>query len=396
MTVNNCAVGFNMPAAIKDTGDDLHDLPPRRIRKAFLVDEHPACPEHWLRSSGRIKSYFVPIIEDHGMWLDFNESMAMTEYDVAIVVSVQGVNAITGLPCKDPQLEQYRDECPKHKKAFGPDRFCKECNYKWPKQNYIASTATPEGFLWLDGFRSDDGVVRQYVLTASVLRSVAKAIVGNDRVYALGVSFFLSKQKRPKPVIPPSRGVAMAGGLTWGSSVNHYYSKGLDGSVGSVGPEGLVGYDGDTSAVNFMADAECDKISISMKNSPGISTHEIDRSESKRSLMDTGRKGALMRSVSAKSAKLSFAPSPEPMATASLPIKKLASTKAMEIAAGAKIDQRVYDDANGLDFYQDTPEGIIVVNYCLESEADAIVKAGKVDVSGSKDGFLKDVPIGNP
>jgi len=74
--------------------------------------------------------------------------------------------------------------------------------------------------------------------------------------------------------------------------------------------------------------------------------------------------------------------------------KNLASTKpeAMEIAAGAKIDQRVYDDANGLDFYQDTPEGIIVVNYLPGVEADAIVKAGKVDVSGSKDGFLKDVP----
>jgi hypothetical protein len=227
MTVNNCAVGFNMPAAIKDTADGLHNLPPRRIRKAFLVDEYPACPEHWLRSSGRVKSYFVPILEDHGMWLDFNESMKTSEYDVAIVVSVQGVNAITGLPCKDPQLEQYRDECPKHKKAFGPDRFCKECNYKWPKQNYIASTATPEGFLWLDGFRTEDGVVRQYVLTASVLRSVAKAIVGNDRVHAVGVSFFLSKQQRPKPVIPPSRGITMASaGLTWGS-VNHYSKESM-------------------------------------------------------------------------------------------------------------------------------------------------------------------------
>jgi hypothetical protein len=103
-------------------------------------------------------------------------------------------------------------------------------------------------------------------------------------------------------------------------------------------------------------------------------------------------KSSPMRSISTKSAaKMSFAPAPEPSA----PIKKLASTKAMEIAAGAKIDQRVYDDPNGLDFYQDTPEGIIVVNYCLEQEADAIVKAGKADVSGSKDGFLKDVPVGN-
>jgi hypothetical protein len=373
MTVNNCAVGLNMPAAIKDTGDHLHALPPRRVRKAFLVDEYPACPEHWFRSNGRIKSYFVPVVENQGMWLDFNECLSLSEYDVAIVVSVQGVNAITGLPCKDPQLEQYRDECPKHKAAFGPDRFCKECNFKWPKQNYVASAATPNGFLWLDGFRSVEGVIRQYVFTASVLRSVAKAVVGGDRVFALGISFFLSKQKRPKP---PTLNARSAGGSV--------YLIGYDGAEGTNGWANMVSLAAYSGAVEFF------------ERPPGSTNSSDDEHWVKgRSLMD---KSSLMRSTSMLAKKMSLMSMVEepPVTADSAPVKKLASTKAMEIAAGAKIDQRIHDDANGLDFYQDTPEGIIVVNYCLEAEADAIIKAGKVDVSGSKEGFLQNIPIGNP
>ena len=44
-----------------------HRLPPYSKRKAFLVDEYPACPSDWMRSEGKLTSYFVPVKEDKGM-----------------------------------------------------------------------------------------------------------------------------------------------------------------------------------------------------------------------------------------------------------------------------------------------------------------------------------------
>ena len=75
---------------------------------------------------------------------------------------------------------------------------------------------------------------------------------------------------------------------------------------------------------------------------------------------------------------------------------KLAAVKQMEIAAGARIDQQVHDDPNDLEFWQKEPEGLIAINYCTQQEALAIIRAGKVDVSGSPDGFLQNIPKGNP
>ena len=161
----------------------------------YLVDKYPACPSDWMRSEGIIKSYFVPVVEGHGMWIDFNEN-DNNNHHVAIVISIQGINPITGLPCQDAQLEQYIEECPKHKIKFGPDRFCKKCDFKWPKQNYICTTGTPHGNFWLDGFKAANGIVRQYILTAEKMRGVASNIIGKDRVYAIGISFFLSKEKK--------------------------------------------------------------------------------------------------------------------------------------------------------------------------------------------------------
>lgn len=69
----------------------------------------------------------------------------------------------------------------------------------WPEQNYLATTATRHGLLWLDGFRAKDGQVRQYVFTQDTTRGVAAQIIGDERVYALGIAFFLSKNPKPRP-----------------------------------------------------------------------------------------------------------------------------------------------------------------------------------------------------
>jgi hypothetical protein len=392
MTVNGLSVGLNMPDALKTTGegDDeyAHGLPPYRPRRAYLVDEYPACPDNWMRSSGRIKSYFVPVLQDAGLWLDFNGCDSHANH-TAIVVSVQGVNAITGLPCKDAQLEQYRDECPKHKEPYGPDRLCKKCNFKWPKQNYVSSTGTPSGSLWLDGFRADDGKVRQYVFTEQKLRGVAKAIIGEDRVFALGISFFLSKEPRPRVNAQPRSHHML-------SNFVGFTSTDLDDApIGCAGigdpmdaDSGSVTTSWGSSVADGKAD-DCAGLSFTagmntMKSSP---PEKYSGSVKKRSLSDKEMSGKISSNVMRSAASF---------ASAGPAIKKVTAVQQMEIAAGARISQHVHDDPNDLEFWQKEPEGLIIINYCSASDALKIINAGKIDLSGSKEGYLQNVPKGNP
>ena len=438
MTVNHCTAGLNMPPALKSQGegkDEIpHSLPPYKPRRAFLVDEYPACPKDWLRSSGRIKSYFVPIVEGAGLWLDFNYCGSNHPNHVAVVTSVQGVNAITGLPCKDPALEQYRDQCPKHKKDFGPDRLCNDCGFKWPKQNYMASTAQGGGSMWLDGFRAEDGFIRQYVFTAQQARGVAKAIIGGDRVFALGISFFLSKEPRPKPQHLDVRGYGQTVGTAYlmqqsvvdasevgeadccnASDMIMYdkstFFKGNDASsyglISSSSNQGVAGDVGPSCPAGILG-------SIGRKGPAGPTGQSVNSSESvvtsfgQRKTEFLGAVSTSSKSLGAtnmlRSAKSSGGTrrmkNASVMYSASVDQAPIAinaiSVKQLEVAAGARIAQRIEDDPNDLEFWQKEPEGIIIVNYVTESDCERIIKAGRLDLSGHREGFLQSIPVGNP
>ena len=71
------------------------------------------------------------------------------------------------------------------------------------------------------------------------------------------------------------------------------------------------------------------------------------------------------------------------------------TVKQLEVGAGAKIIQQVYDDPNSLDFWQDVEAGTIVINYASEVEAEAIIKAGVLNLEGHPEGMLQNVPVGN-
>ena len=361
MRINGFSCGFNMPNAL--TGESTYGLPPYNKRMPFLIDEYPACPKEWMRSEGKVKSYFVPVVEGKGMWLDFNKNNNHSHH-VAIVISIQGVNPITGLPCKDAQMEQYIEKCPKHKIKFGPDRYCKKCDYKWPKQNYICTTATPKGYLWLDGFRTVEGIVRQYILTAEKMRGVASNIIGKDRVYAIGVSFFLSKEKRP-----PRQNASFLR-----SKSSSYMSPDIDI------------FECDQSAHTtdyYNSSGEWDE--------PAVHYFSGNTTKGSDSLGGGG------------TGSICYASSLTP--TSKSPSKKFISTRKasaspirvrkLEVGAGANISQSIYDDPEKLDYWHDEPEGIICVNYCTEIEARKIIEAGKIDIEGHKEGFLKEIPVGN-
>lgn len=338
MEVNGLVCTLNMPAAIKSRkGDDgqevTHGLPTYGPRAAFRVSEYDeACPESWVRGSAEEASYFVPVLSEHGLWLDFNDNRAHSHH-VAVLISVQGVNPITGRPVGDDKLEQYRVNCPVHKVKFGEERFCKACGFKWDAQNYLAGNATPYPYFWLDGFRAADGVVRQYVFTEETERGVAAQILGAERVFAIGIAFYLSKE--PKPPAPET---------IWRGS-NHLLASGLDHSYGYPSNGGYI-------------PPSQRRVRASLRASRVYSRAVIGASVDHDAYL-------------------------------------VVNAPALEIAAGAKINQRIYRDPEKLDFWQKDPAGRLYINYCSVEMARSIIAAGKKDLTAGGEGFMQELKVGH-
>ena len=76
MEADGLFVTFHMPEALRSRqgidGEVAQALPPYKPRSAFQVDDYPAAPEQWLRSSAGVSSYMVAVKPEHGCWLDFN------------------------------------------------------------------------------------------------------------------------------------------------------------------------------------------------------------------------------------------------------------------------------------------------------------------------------------
>ena len=385
LSVNGLNAVINTPRARHSVGDRkdefAQDLPGYAARQPYLVDDYPACPNNWVRSSATMKSYFVPVTTGNELWLDFNGNNKHP-YHLAVVVSVQGINAVTGLPCQDAQLEQYIKECPKHKEDFGPDRYCKSCGYHWPKQNYICTTGTPHGCLWLDGFRAAEGVIRQFLLTEDKMRSVAGGLIGENRVFAFGISFFLSRSPRPQQVVADSG-----------------WQDRSSGQGGRGGTGAHVGYIGNAYILNGIQSIR----NVDRIHGPISTSAQFFNPQSTSKAVDItviARRGAVpdMTLACDHSFQLGTVNSLDAEAFASQ-LSAAAATpiepKKLEIAAGARIDQVIYPDPSPLDFWRDQPEGILVINYIAEKDCLRILAGGEVKQPVHAEGFLQAVPVGN-
>jgi hypothetical protein len=77
----------------------------------------------------------------------------------------------------------------------------------------------------------------------------------------------------------------------------------------------------------------------------------------------------------------------------SMVVAEVKVKKSYEVAAGASIEQQVYDDSEPMDFWEAEPCGSIFINYADRQTVAEILAAGKrVE---KKEGFLTDVPVGN-
>jgi len=352
------SVVLNLPPALE--GDDVHALPPYGPRSAYLVDEWTNAPKGWMKSSVidgvPHKSFFVPVRAGRGLWLDFNASRKLHNYHVAALVSIQGVNALTGQKLKGGEVrqEQYIEKCPVHDEPFGADRFCEKCGFKWTKQNYITSMVQAGSF-WIDGFRNADGEVRQFIFTEEEMRSVAKAVLGEERCWAIGVAFYLSKEPIPQP---PHRNFMRGMGSTLML---------FDGDGGMKSAD-----DSMSECFNFVNEAP----SV-MNEAPSV----------------------MLASIIAPAAAGGDAPenliSDDPMVRG-LTESRSRATKKLEIGAGAKINQQFHDDPNDLSFWREKPSGVIIVTYCEEDFCRKILAGPKKDMTAGGEGWLKNIPHGNP
>jgi len=170
---------------LKDDG--IHVLPPSDPLDIYYSDEFINYPENWMKGPG---IFVVSVLPETGLWFDWTFN---SDKNTAIVPTVKGCNPITGLKTSGFHLERYEDKCPKHGCDFIGDRFCEECGYKWPCQNYVAY---PNLLLW-DGYRSEDGNVRQFFFTEELMRDVSSALIGRENtVPAFGFAFYTPKKLR--------------------------------------------------------------------------------------------------------------------------------------------------------------------------------------------------------
>jgi len=352
MSVNGLTCTLHMPQAVKrqfnadGSERTIGTLPPGNARVAFAVDEYKAAPDAWMHGSGKASSYFVPILAEHGMWLDFNANAQHT-HDVAVVISVQGVNPLTGRKIDPIRLEQHKENCPVHNTPFKQDLFCETCEFKWHPQNYLATNATPHGMFWIDGFRTEDGTIRQWFFTEEEAKGVASQLIGDQRVFAIGIAFYLSK--KPKPVKTYTGG---AGGSTYGtggqvSFTNYCVNEGGMESLGTV---------------------------MDCNTGPTDYSGKIAQSQ------DLAAKPVKSRRTRG---------GPRGQSQGSEEIER--SLKKLEIGAGAKIQQEIYRDSENLDYWQDEPAGMIYINYCDVDSAQRIIAAGKREEA--PEGFLSGLKL---
>jgi len=384
MKVKDFTCGFNMPQQLMSShshGEEIsHVLPPYAPVPPNPVDEYPACPDNWMHGSDMASSYFLPVKEGHGMWLDFNANSGHT-HDVAIVLSIQGINPITGqkmVGSKALRLEQYHKKCPIHNVDFQQDRFCPKCKYKWSGQNYISTTGTPYGRLWIDGFRGEDGKVRQYIITADEKRGVAAQMIGDERVFAIGIAYYISKKKKPELPKPPERedsvvdnfvGMVQKGGVNlnhtqpmWFSPLHTPGDWNLGGTLDALdgGPEINCCLGGGTKGMS------------GPQASSGISYSSTSCSSSSSSSVISRSRGSI-RAMAAS-------------------VPPVTPVKTLEVGTGALIIQKIYDDPKPIDYWESKPSGMIYINYCDEETYKQIMDAGKR--AEEKEGFLKGVKVG--
>lgn len=397
-------------------GDHVHGLPPGTPLEIYPVDAFLKPPENWMKGPG---VFVVPVKANKGLWFDWTMNSAL---NTAVIPTVKGCNPITGMQTSGFHMERYETKCPKHGCDFLAERFCPECGYKWPAQNYI--TGHP---LWMDGwFNQNDGTVRQLFFTEDELRDIATAMIGKENtVPAFGFAFYSPKERRsdntqivwnnvytPKVSFNPTVLYTQTYySNSTGVVPDQAYSAtaGLTGPTGSAGATGAVpcGFSAAAEELNecsfkehfehtapqTLNKAQARGISklakkIEEKTSGGLImakiTDDIDGDNPSLSFEATRKTELRCRTIGDYQEDIVNIPKK----IIKLPVKEVS------IGAGAKIKQDLNQDAYPLDSWRDAPDSVMTIYFVFQEKFEELKSGGMRDFTDVKEGMLSGLPVG--
>jgi hypothetical protein len=329
-------LGFSarIKEAPKLTGNQVHGLPPGHDLLCYPSEAFKNLPGRWKRGP---EVYVVPVKPDRGLWFDWTANDAL---NTAVVSSVKGCNPLTGMPWEDLRLEKYQNQCPKHGSSFTHSRFCPECNYKWPSKGFVSAPDT----LWWDGFRSDDGSVRQFFFSEDPSRDIPSHLIGKEAtVPAFGFAFY--RRKVHKVSLDQMLRLYKDTAPTYQVYAPYY-------STTSTGVHPVH-----------------NSFYCSTKPSSFISEEVGGQYLDVNSVLQKDSTSSITRGISRANVDVS-------------------------IGAGAKIAQGVSEDLEDLSVWEDTPSSVMTIYFVFQNEFDQIASEGFSDLEGKAFGMLEGLPVG--
>ena len=336
-------------------GDQVFGLPPGQPLEVFYADQFEKWPEGWMHGAG---VFLIPVRPNKGLWFSWvmNDSN-----NTAILPTVKGCNPITGMQTSGFHLERYETKCPKHGCDFIADRFCPECDYKWPPQSYICQPP-----LWLDGFFTN-GHVRQFFFTEDELRDVATGLIGRENVIpAFGFAFYRPKEPRVNPQ-PVYRMKYLTAGFKLEDMGNVGYSYGVSTDWESLSASNT------TSSVLYTASSPCLMAATA-------SVGEEKTSASSDPIKGTYR--GVAKSVSYSDSDVS--------------IRSLEKTaiKEVSVGSGARINQSVVQDPYPFESWKDIPDAVMTIYFVFQEKFEELKAGGFRTLEGKPEGMLTGIPVG--
>ena len=341
-------------------GDQVHGLPPGLPLSCYPADVFKSYPENWMKGPG---VFVVPVQPNKGLWFDWRDN---DSNNTAVIPTVKGCNPITGMQTTGFHLEKYETKCPKHGCDFESHRFCPECGYKWPDRGYVSGNP-----MWWDGFRSEDGSVRQFFFTEEMMRDVATHMIGKENtVPAFGFAFYSPKVPRPSY-----------------SHFNHVYHVTNYGSpMHTIFPEQKkyisksIGLSND---IKFRSEGKSSPTLLNALYSCSAGGQSVDAPLA-------SSDGLVSADFSADAPILREREITLEQVTEPCPAPK----KEVAVGAGARISQELPEDSHPLDSWKDTPDSVMTIYFVFQEEFNKMASNGFKDFKDCKDGMLKGLPVG--
>jgi hypothetical protein len=368
-------------------GDRVFELPPGHPLIVYHADSFKTYPENWMKGPG---VFIVPVQANKGLWFDWRGN---DSNNTAVIPTVKGCNPLTGMQTTGFHLERYDTKCPKHSCNFEALRFCPECGYKWPDRGYVSGNP-----MWLDGFRSEDGSVRQFFFTEDMMRDVATHMIGKENtVPAFGFAFY--SPKVPRQVAP----VRM---LFTAPIINHaYYSSSPSLNNVKTTFDSLKGLSGTLGKDRGMRckSKSTPSSSLGALYSAGGQSAESRIGASMEEGLDgfLGRDRAMLRDSDYGKELLneSFANMEDgyPAEVAGCPVDQergFIPQKEVAVGAGARINQELPVDTYPVDSWKDTPDAVMTIYFVFQEEFKNMAAGGFKDFKDCKEGMLNGLPVG--